>query len=118
MLIREKREKVVLDYLYFCGGEGLGEGRLPSFAGRKRLLPQHTRREGRSDLLRPANEAGKWPDQSGGQSRLCRTVSEFVEVGEASHRTTKPQSERDSYHIVIISNPSIRNDLASNSLFM
>ena len=29
--------------------------------------------------LRLTEEAGKWPDQSG-QSRLCRTVSEFAEV--------------------------------------
>ena len=30
-------------------------------------------------------ETGKWPDQSG-QSRLCRTLSEFAEVGEAIER--------------------------------
>ena len=41
--------------------------------------------------LGPANEVGKWPDQSG-QSRLCRTLSEFVEVGEAIERRSAKEN--------------------------
>ena len=41
--------------------------------------------------LRLTEEAGKWPDQSG-QSRLCRTLSEFVEVGEAIERRSPKEN--------------------------
>ena len=58
-----------------------------SFVRRKRLQPHSACPTTRplEPLRLTEEEAGKWPDQSG-QSRFCRTASEFAEVGEAVER--------------------------------
>ena len=68
------------------------------------------------ELLPPAEEDGKWPDQSG-QSRLCRTASEFVEVGEATERRSPKENmavtklwNRDRMSAASISSSLVRFD--------
>ena len=68
---RGPRSRVTLAFLW---GRGAA-----LFAGRKRLQPQHTRRVGRSN--------------QSGQSRLCRTASEFVKAGEAIAERRSPNKE-------------------------